>query len=148
MVPVILSMVATIAFAVLYQIPKRAIVPVGLLGGVAWLFDSAALRYGVHQVAASFVASLIVSLCSEAFARKLKMPVTVFAVPAIVVLVPGITAFMAMKSFVMGAFIEGMAQGTQTALVAGALASGLVISGVLYRTLGRRRPHADDRSRA
>lgn len=148
MVAVLLSVVATVCFAVLYQIPRRGIIPVGVLGGVAWFCYATGVHYGLNPVAASFLSSLIVSLCSEAFARRLKMPVTVFSVPAIVVLVPGINAFMAMKSFVAGHFLNGMAQGMQTALLAGALASGLVIAGVLYRALGKGRGYAERRSGA
>lgn len=138
----LLSMIATMAFAVLYQIPRKAIVPVGLLGGAGYLFQLAAMRYGMTEVIASFVASLSVCLLSEGLARRLRMPVTVFAVPGIVVLVPGIDAYMAMKAFVQNHQVQGLALLSQTALIAGALASGLVISGVLFRSVWRVRAYA------
>ncbi|MCY0876205.1 MAG: threonine/serine exporter family protein [Firmicutes bacterium] len=142
----VLSMIATMAFAVLYQIPRKAIIPVGLLGGVAYLFQTAAMRYGMTEVVASFVASLSVCLLSEGLARRLRMPVTVFAVPGIVILVPGIDAYMAMKAFVQNHELQGVSLLSQTALVAGAIASGLVISGVLFRSVWRVRHYAGRRS--
>jgi len=142
----VLSMIATMAFAVLYQIPRKAIVPVGVLGGIGFLLQTAAMRYGMTEVVASFVASLCVCLLSEVLARKLRMPVTVFAVPGIVVLVPGIDAYMAMKAFVLNHELQGVALLSQTSLTAGALASGLVISGVLFRSIWRVRAYASRRS--
>lgn len=140
------SAVATIAFAVLYQIPPKAVPAVGMLGAVAWLFYEGAIYYGISTVPASFIASLIVSLLSEAFARSLRMPVPVFSVPGIIVLVPGTDAYTTMKDFVLHQYIQGVAMGTETALIAGALASGLVIAGILARSVWRVRKNERDSS--
>ncbi|MCI0182597.1 MAG: threonine/serine exporter family protein [Acidibacillus sp.] len=138
---VLLSIVATIAFSILYQIPRKAIIPVGILGMVAELFMIGAQKEHVGEVAASFAASLTISLLSEGFARTLRMPVTIFAVPGIIVLVPGMNAYQTMKDFVTHHYISGIAMGTETALIAGALASGLVMVGVLARSVWRPRNH-------
>jgi uncharacterized membrane protein YjjB (DUF3815 family) len=137
MVPVLLSAVATVTFAVLYQIPRRAIAPVGLLGAVAFACYAALMALNTGDVFASFVASLAVSSCSELFARGLRMPVTVFAMPGIIVLVPGMTAYQAMKALVDGHVLIGLSMGINTALVAGALASGLAVAGVVARLVWR-----------
>ncbi len=136
---VLLSIVATVAFAILYQIPRKAIIPVGVLGMVAELFMVAANKEHVGGIAASFAASIMISLLSEGFARTLRMPVTIFAVPGIIVLVPGMNAYQTMKDFVTHNYIQGIAMGTETALIAGALASGLVMVGVLTRSVWRPR---------
>lgn len=134
----LLSIVATVSFSILYQIPRKAIIPVGILGMVSWLFYAAAMHFGTNPVVASFVASIVVSLLSEAFARTLRMPVIIFAVPGIVVLLPGMTAYSAMKAFVVHQYLVGISMGTETALVAGALASGIAISGVLAKSIWRK----------
>ncbi|PWI58572.1 hypothetical protein BM613_02725 [Sulfoacidibacillus thermotolerans] len=136
-------MVATVAFAVLYQIPRKAILPVGLLGIVAELFLIAASEEHVGLVAVSFAASLTISLLGEGFARTLRMPVTIFSVPGIIVLVPGMNAYQTMKDFVTHQFMQGIAMGTETALIAGAIASGLVMAGVLARSVWRPRKNVD-----
>lgn len=137
MVPVLLSAVATVTFAVLYQIPRRAIAPVGALGAIAFACYAALMAVHTGDVLASFAASIAVSACSEVFARGLRMPVTVFAMPGIIVLVPGMTAYQAMKALVDGHVVTGLTLGINTALVAGALASGLAIAGVLARLVWR-----------
>ena len=134
-----LSMLATIAFAVLNQVPKKAILPAGILGIVAWLFLNGALNNGANVIAANFLASFAVSLLSEGFARYLRMPVTVFAVPGIIVLVPGMDAYFAMKDFVTHQYLNGMSMATETMLIAGAISTGLVIAGILMRSIWRPR---------
>lgn len=138
-VSTLLSILATIAFAVLNQIPRKAILPVGLLGMVAWLFLNGALHNGANEIAANFLAALAVSLLSEGFARYMRMPVTVFAVPGIIVLVPGMYAYFAMRDFVMRQYLAGMSMATETLLVAGAISTGLVIAGVIVRFVWRPR---------
>lgn len=139
LVSTLLSMLATIAFAVLNQVPKKAILPSGLLGMVAWLFLNGALKNGANEIEANFLASLVVSLFSEAFARHYRMPVTVFAVPGIIVLVPGMDAYFAMRDFVTRHYLNGMSMATETVLIAGAISTGLVIAGVLMRSIWRPR---------
>ncbi len=140
-VSTLLSALATIAFAILNQVPKKAIIPAGILGIVAWLFLNGALKNGANVIAANFMASLAVSLLSEVFARYYRMPVTVFAVPGIIVLVPGMDAYFAMRDFVTHRYMNGMSMATETVLIAGAISTGLVIAGVLMRSIWRQRKH-------
>ncbi len=141
-VSTLFSALATIAFAVLNQAPRRAILPSGVLGAVAWLLLNGAIKNGVDVIAANFFASLVVSLFSEAFARHYRMPVPVFAVPGIIVLVPGMDAYFAMKDFVTHHYLNGISMATETMLIAGAISTGLVIAGVLMRSIWR--PRRDD----
>ena len=140
-VSTLLSALATIAFAILNQVPKKAIIPSGILGIVAWMFLNGALKNGANVIAANFMASLAVSLLSEMFARYYRMPVTVFAVPGIIVLVPGMDAYFAMRDFVTHHYMNGMSMATETVLIAGAISTGLVIAGVLMRSIWRQRKH-------
>ena len=140
-VSTLFSALATIAFAILNQVPKKAIIPAGILGIVAWLFLNGALKNGANVIAANFMASLAVSLLSEVFARYYRMPVTVFAVPGIIVLVPGMDAYFAMRDFVTHRYMNGMSMATETVLIAGAISTGLVIAGVLMRSIWRQRKH-------
>ena len=134
----LLSILATISFSILYQVPKKAIIPIGVVGMVAWLSYSISLQFSHNVVLASFIASLIASLLSEAFARFIHMPVILFAVPGIVVLLPGLLAYSAMKAFVSHHYMTGISMATQTALVAGALASGIAMSGIVAKAIWRR----------
>ncbi|UOF91834.1 threonine/serine exporter family protein [Fodinisporobacter ferrooxydans] len=136
----ILSFVATVSFAVLFFVPPKALMPVGLVGVIGWLILVLSLNHNISNVAGSFMAALVIAFLSELLARQFKMPVIVFTVAGIVPLVPGSSAFSTMIDFVNGRYMNGLAKGAETLLIAGAIATGLVISGAFMR-FGWRRQH-------
>ncbi|KEO83401.1 threonine/serine exporter family protein [Tumebacillus flagellatus] len=135
----LMSWIATFGYAILYHVPKRASLWVGLIGMGAWITQDISMRWGVSAVGAAFLGGLVVSVLSELFARKLRMPVIVFVVGGIVPLVPGSSAFRTMREFVTGHQLQGLAQGTNTFLIASAISAGLVIAGTIMRLDRRKR---------
>lgn len=135
----VMSWLATIGYAVLYQVPKRAALWVGIVGMTAWLTQYAARQYGFSSVGSAFLGGLVVAVISELLARLMRMPVIVFVVGGIVPLVPGSSAYATMRQFVTGQNLEGLAKGTETFLIASAISAGLVIAGTIMRMDRRRR---------
>lgn len=135
----LMSLCATVGYAILYHVPKRAALWVGVVGMGAWLAQYVAVQYGVTSVGAAFIGGLIVAVISELLARLMRMPVIVFVVGGIVPLVPGSAAFRTMREFVTGHDLEGLARGTETFLIASAISAGLVIAGTIMRLDRRRR---------
>jgi uncharacterized membrane protein YjjB (DUF3815 family) len=133
-----ISFTATLSFAVLFYMPKRALLPVGMVGTAGWVIFDTMTNHQISQVAGSFVAALIIAFLSELLARIQKIPVIVYTVAGIVPLVPGSMAFATMTDFVKGDYTHGLATGAETMLIAGAIATGLVIAGTLMRVGWRR----------
>ncbi|MBX6396295.1 MAG: threonine/serine exporter family protein [Alicyclobacillaceae bacterium] len=132
------SFLSTISFAVLSGVPLRALIPAGATGTAAWLVWKAMSALGAGPVPATFLAALVAALIGEGLARWMKMPATLFQLSGIIPLVPGTTAFAAMQDFVAGDYQRGLADGTMTGFLAGAIAAGLVFSGTAVRILGRK----------
>lgn len=137
-----------IAIGVLYRIPRRLVVPSSLVGVLAWLIYYGAITSGINAIFANFLASMAVGFTAELLARKLKKPATMFAVPGFIPLVPGREAYTTMLHMVRGEYLEGVAMGMQTMLIAGAIAFGIFISSTLFRLAANyrselRRQHAD-----
>jgi uncharacterized membrane protein YjjB (DUF3815 family) len=133
MIRLVMSFMATVAFAVIYNVPKRALIPAGLVGTSALLIRLEAERYALSPVAGVFLGAFFVSVASEVLARMQKMPGTVFIVSGILMLVPGTSALATMRAFVSGDYLTGIANATQTLLMAGGVAAGLVLAGALVR---------------
>ena len=129
----VIVFVATTSYAVLYHIPKKALMPVGLVGVGAWIVQGVLAQFGFRSVGAAFFGGLFVAVASEALARRMRMPVIVFVVGGIVPLLPGSSAYATMRQFVTGHYIEGLSRGTETFLIAAALSAGLVLAGTLVR---------------
>jgi uncharacterized membrane protein YjjB (DUF3815 family) len=134
------AFLATVGYAVLYSVPKKALLAVGLVGTVAWTAQDLALRVlEFSSIGAAFVGSLTVAVASEVLARRMQMPVIVFVVGGIVTLVPGSAAYATMRQVVTGQYLEGFVRGTETFLIASAISAGLVIAGTIMRMNRRSR---------
>jgi len=115
-----------------------------MLGWV--LYNWLSLDYHYDIVAATFISTLFVAIMSQLLARVQKMPVTVFSISGIIPLVPGGLAYETMRSFVENDYSIAIKLATKTLLLSGAIAFGLIISGVISQTMKRTDP-IDDQNR-
>ena len=82
--------VGTIAFSLLYNVPKKYYVYCGITGGSGWFLYSLLTRYaGATATEATFFATVLVIVMSRFFAVWERCPVTVFLISGIFPLVPG-----------------------------------------------------------
>ncbi|GAK01417.1 MULTISPECIES: threonine/serine exporter family protein [Geomicrobium] len=128
--------IATIAFAIIFNIPYRLLWMIGLIGMLSWSVYSLLPITGVGPVPAAAVAAFSSALISHFAARKKRVPVTTFTIPGIIPLVPGGRAYETMLAFVQGDYIEGLSQGAGTLLQAGAIAGGLAFALSIF-SIGR-----------
>ena len=112
---VIASMVGTLAFAILFNAPRKEYFFCGVNGGLAWLAYLLFIRAGVGVALASMGATVILTLAARGFSSWRKCPVTVFLITGIFVLVPG-----------MNDLAQFSAKGLETFKIAGAIALGIV----------------------
>jgi uncharacterized membrane protein YjjB (DUF3815 family) len=142
MIRLAMAFLATTSYAVIYNVPRRALIPAGFVGAIAWLVLVVSQKlFNFNVVAASFSAALAVAVSSELLARIQRIPATVYSFAGIVTLVPGTSAFATMRAFIEGDYFTGLSRGTETMLIAGAVASGLVLAGAFMRW-GRRGRYA------
>lgn len=85
---VMAAVAGTIAFSVLYSVPRAYYAYCGFIGGAGWLLYCLLLPVCSPPEASLFAAILVVIL-SRLFAVKEKCPVTIFLISGIFPLVPG-----------------------------------------------------------
>jgi uncharacterized membrane protein YjjB (DUF3815 family) len=121
-----LSFVSSMAWCVLFNVPVRTIFAGGLAGLIGYLVFSFLPTLGAEVLLSTFVSAAVVSLLSQLMSIFLRVPSTNFSVAGIIPLVPGSLAYKSMLAFVNNDFIQGITLATQTMMVAGAIASGLI----------------------
>ena len=84
---------------------------------------------------ANFMAALLVSLMSEILARKLKQPATVFVIPGIILLVPGLGMYKTMLYLVQNDYANAVAKGADVLFIGGAISMGVLIITAIFRML-------------
>ncbi len=93
MIQTIGAFIGVVAVAVTFGVPRKFLVYSGLAGAVGWLVYLLLKKADWSEVISMFFAAMMVSLISHSFARILKAPVTLFLIPGIIPLVPGVAMY-------------------------------------------------------
>lgn len=137
------SFLATAAFAIITNVPRRSLVACGFSGAAGWIVYWTAEQFGASVALGSLLGALTVAATSFLFSRSLKMPVTIFNIPGMVPLVPGGLAYQAVRNLVIGNYIIAIESTVQVVMIAGAIALGLVLSEVLNHNIKNFREKSD-----
>ncbi|WJQ08003.1 threonine/serine exporter family protein [Geobacillus stearothermophilus] len=134
----LLSFVASTLFGMIFNVPPRLLPHSGFVGMSGWTVYMLTVRSGVDSVIATFMAAFFVAFLSNAFARRYRAPATIFIVPGILPLVPGGTAFEAMRHVVMNDYNAAIPLAAKAFMISGAIAMGLIFSEVVNQLVKRR----------
>ena len=130
------SFLATIAFAVLFQAPKRTLIISGAIGAIGWVvfvYLRQHLEYNSFQ--ANFIATFALALNCELCARVFKQPATVFLIPGIIPLVPGLGMYQGMKQIIDKTFEAGVNTLLTAGMDSAAIALGIMFTASIFRVL-------------
>ena len=131
----IIAMIATLAFAVLFQAPKSEWGLCGLTGGVGWfVYEYLHLQQGWHLMLATIVATLALTLLSRMFAVVRKHPATVYLLSGIFPLVPGAGIYYTAFYLISGNMEMFSTKGRETIETAGAIVIGIILAMGLPQT--------------
>lgn len=81
--------IGTVAFSVLFTVPRKYYPLCGAGGGAGWLIYAILTYRGVEAAEATFLAAMAVAFLARIFAVVEKCPNTLFLIPGIFPLVPG-----------------------------------------------------------
>lgn len=125
------SLLGVLGFALMFNSPWPMALGAATVGMVANVLRLAALDAGLVPQAAAAGAALLVGLLTAWVAPRLRVPRVTISVPAVVIMVPGATAYRAVFHLSNGATTEALAAGVQAALVVVALSIGLAVARML-----------------
>ncbi|MED3572265.1 threonine/serine exporter family protein [Cytobacillus praedii] len=132
-VHLITSFIASAAFGILFNAPKKSLLKCGFVGMAGWFVYIYLVNKEFDAVVASLVAAFVIAVISQIFARMYKTPIIIFSVAGIIPLVPGGLAYDAMRHFVVNDYNGAIQLAAKAFMISGAIAVGLVISEVLYQ---------------
>ena len=143
-IQMIAGMLGSLGFSLLFNLGKKHLIPAALGGFIAWgvyLLCMSVSWMGV--LLSTIAASLVSQIYSEVLARIYKAPTTVFAIPAVVPLIPGGSLYNTMYAAVMKDWTQFRYYGVQTLWGTLGIAIGLsFVSGILYIAVNHARNKA------
>lgn len=119
------AFVGTIAFALLFHVPKEYYVNCGLAGGCGWICYKLLLA-GCGLFGSTFFVTVLVVFLSRLSAVRRHCPVTIFLVAGIFPLVPGAGIYWTAYYVVTDQLAKASDRGFQTLKIAVAIVLGIL----------------------
>ena len=126
---------ASLGFGILFNVPKRQLIYVAIVGMFGGLSYKLLLLLGIGDIIALFIASSIISLLSEILARLLHCPTTVFLICALVPLVPGGGMYYTILEIVNYNLNEALVMGINTLAQACSIVMGCTLISSIFYTI-------------
>ena len=123
---VIVAFVASLGFAIIFNIRGRKLIFATIGGGLSWFCYLYLTNSGISAILSLFISSIIFSIYSEICARYLRTPVTTIVVCALIPLVPGAGMYNTMYETILGNIKGAVELGLNTLASAGTLALGVI----------------------
>ncbi len=131
------SWVGVLGFALMFNSPWAMALGAASIGMVANVGRLELIGLGMPTQAAAAAAALVVGLLAALVGPRLDVPTITVSVPAVVIMVPGVTAYRAVYYLSTGETIRALDYAVQACLVVLALAIGLAVARMLTdRTWG------------
>ncbi|WP_208917282.1 threonine/serine exporter family protein [Paenibacillus uliginis] len=132
---IITSFIASAAFGMIFNAPRKALMQCGFAGMVGWMLYIWLQDMEVKAVTATVVAAFWVTMISYVFAKKYKTPIIVFSVSGIIPLVPGGLAYNALRYVAQDQYDLAVQFGARAFMISGAIAAGLVLAEVTNQVI-------------
>jgi len=133
----IFSFLAAVSFGLLCNVPKRSVIAGGLIGTIGWITYIQLISRGFGVFLSSFTSAFLLAFAARAAASKFHLPITVYVVPGLVPIVPGITFYEALRRLIAGSDSFSGFGIVQVVFGAAGIACGIAIADVLYRSIAR-----------
>lgn len=131
--PCVYSFIASIAFGIQFNIRFLHIIAAGV-GGIVSQFIFLLLELnGTGEMFCYFAAACAISIYAELLARRLRVPVNMYLVIAIIPLVPGSYIYNTMMTLIGGDTDGFLIQCVRTFEIAGSIAMGVFIVSSIFR---------------
>lgn len=136
----VLAFIGSYAPAILFNVERKNLIWAGLCGMIGWAAYKSTLILTESNVFAVFIAGMVISLLSESMAKIFKTPSTVFYIPSLFPIVPGISAYYTVLYTIDNKIPQATYKGLETLGSAGAIAFGILLVSTVFRYINTKNP--------
>jgi uncharacterized membrane protein YjjB (DUF3815 family) len=134
---ILLSFIGSFTSGLNFNIKGRKLVFAGFSGMFGFIVFSLLFRLTGYSIFSIFIGAVAVGLYSETAARLLKSPSTVFSIPGILPLVPGITAYEMIQYLMSNQLIKAIGKMIEVSSGAGAISFGILLVTAVFRFISK-----------
>ena len=127
-IQIIASFIAVAAFAINIDVPKKYIGIVGCVGMIGWATYLLGINFNIPEVLSYFMSALVVAIISIVLSKLLNAVSTIFLIPGILPIVPGVAMYKMIYSLINSNLIETVHYFLQAILITGGIALAIFIT--------------------
>ena len=129
-----LSMIATMAFAILFCAPRNEWLLCGLSGAIGWIVYYVMFHHNLGLVLSTTVATFMLSIFSRTLAVIRKQPATLYLLSGIFPLVPGAGIYYTAYYLITGESTLCYSKGMETCEIAASIVFGILFAFAIPRS--------------
>lgn len=122
----IAAMLGTLAFVIVFNVPKKEYLLCAVGGGASWLTYLFLAKSGASPATASLGATFMLTIIARVLSIRRHCPVTVFLITGIFTLVPGAGIYYSAYYLITNDLAQFSAKGLETFKIAGAIVLGII----------------------
>ena len=120
---------ASLFFALIMNAPKKTLIHSSIVASIGY-FIYITCSEQLNTTLGFFAGTTFVAMMGEIFARKFKMPATIFIFPAVIPMVPGFGLYQTMLALVQSNIPQALEIGVNTILSIAAMAIAMALVSV------------------
>ncbi|WEV60395.1 threonine/serine exporter family protein [Streptococcaceae bacterium ESL0729] len=128
LVQIVFSYIATFSAAFVLNVPRKMLNLTSITGMIGWLSYWLVKLALDNGLLANFTGGLMVGIVALIFSRKTGISSIIFAIPALIPLVPGATAYQSLMFQISGQTIAALNKLFLVVMYAGSIALGYILS--------------------
>lgn len=125
---------ASYFYALIMNSPKKTLLHTSFVASLGYLIYILCVNQGSTKLG-FLLGTAAVTFLGEIFARKFKMPATIFIFPGIIPIVPGLGLYQTMYAIVQNDIFAALEIGTNTIVNIGAMAVAMAVVGLFTSKL-------------
>lgn len=138
LIRIITSFICSIAFAVIFRVASRHLLPAGLAGVIVYFIYHVIVCIGGGVFAAAFFSTAAGAAFAEVYARVRRCPVIIVLSASIIPTVPGGDLYRTMQAILLGNADKALIHLADTMSIALGIAGGIVIIALTFRIISDR----------
>ena len=124
----IAAFIAVVSFGVNLEIPKKHLVIVGVVGALGWITYIICDYFKLPNILSYFISALVIAILSIILSKLLKAVSTIFLIPGILPIVPGIALYKMIYFLINNNLKESGKQLMQVIWITGGIALAIFIT--------------------
>lgn len=138
-IQLLVAMLATLSFSLLFSAPKKELFHCGLIGGLSWLVYIIITANGHNIILANLVSAFLLTVLARFFAVRRQKPATVYLLSGIFPLVPGAGIYYTAYYLFTSQNELSSAKGVETLEIAIAIVFGIIFGSAIPQKIFQKR---------